>query len=109
MPEGAVLEPPVEEVIDADVVGEENIEEGPQEVPSVMSVTNRYLIGRMDVSPPDPEDGSRIMRLFSGNGGTIIEANLSPQLCIFAAEKLTEIEVIAEDGEEESDGGSATD
>lgn len=63
--------------------------EGPQEVPSVMSVTNRYLVGRADVTPPD-EDGSRIVRLFSGDGGTIIEANFSPQLCEFVAAKLTE-------------------
>lgn len=60
-----------------------------QEAPSVFSVVNRYIVGQVDVAPP-AEDGSRIIRLFSGDGGTIIETNLSAQLCEFVAAKLAE-------------------
>lgn len=63
-----------------------------QEAPSTVSVTHRYLVGQVEVSPP-AEDGRRIVRLFSG--GTIIETDLSAQLCEFVAAKLT------------GDGGSA--
>jgi hypothetical protein len=62
-----------------------------QEAPSVFSVVNRYIVGRAEVSPP-AEDGSRIIRLFSGDDGTIIEAALSPELCAFIAVKLGKVE-----------------
>lgn len=62
-----------------------------QEAPSVFSVMNRYLVGRADVTPP-ADDGSRVMRLFSGDGGTTIEATLSSELCDFVAAKLVEVE-----------------
>lgn len=93
--EGAILEP-VEDVVDAEVVPDEKEQEAPQEVPSVFSVTNRHLVGRLEVSPPSEEDGSRIVRLHSANGSAIIEANLSPQLCEFLSGKLIEVEVIEE-------------
>jgi hypothetical protein len=56
-------------------------------------VTTRYLIGRVDVGPPD-DDGSRVLRMFSGDSGTIIEATFSPQVCGFVAAKLVEVEEI---------------
>lgn len=67
-------------------------QEGAQEVPSVFSVTQRHLVGGADVSDP-AEDGSRVLRLFSGNGTVVIEANLSPQLCDYVSGKLTEVKV----------------
>ena|SRR5665811_2638510 len=48
------------------------------EAPSAFSVVNRYIVSQVEVSAPAP-DGSRIIRLFSGDGGTIIETNLSAQ------------------------------
>lgn len=98
--EGALLEQP-EEVIDAEVVEETEGEEKPREVPSVFSVVNRYLIGAVDVSPPNEEDDSRIVRLHSAQGGAVIEANLSPELCVFLSGKLVEVEVIAEAEDDE--------
>lgn len=89
MAEGAILEQP-EEVVETD---EQPVEE---EVPSVFSVTNRYLVGRVEVTPP-AEDGSRLLRLHSASGAAVIEANLAPQLCEFVSEKLIEVEVITED------------
>lgn len=68
---------------------------GPEEVPSIFSCTNRYLVGRVDVSPP-AADGSRVLRLYSRNAGTVVEANLSPQLCEFVSGRLVEVEVIEE-------------
>lgn len=106
MPE--LLEPPVApetDPIDAEVVGEQD---APQEVPSVMAVTTRYIVGKLAVTQP-AEDGSRVLRLVSGNEQTVVEVNLSPQLCTFAALKLMEIEVITEDDEKEesADGPDA--
>ena len=103
MSEGTILEA----VPDEEAVEEQ---EGAQEVPSVFSVTNRYLVGRLEVLPP-AEDGSRVMRLYSGNGGAIIEANLSPQLCAFAAAKLEEVEIIEEETDVEvvEDAGPSAD
>lgn len=103
MPEGAILEPPTAEEVD----GEVQEQEGPQEVPSIFSVTNRHIVGRVEVTPP-AEDGSRILRLFSANGGTVIEANLSPELSEFVSNKLVEVEVIEEVDAEvvEDDAGS---
>lgn len=69
---------------------------GPEETPSVFSVVNRHIVGRADVSPAF-EDGSRTLRLYSANGQTIIEANLSKPLCDFLSGKLVEVEVIEED------------
>lgn len=101
---------------DADVVGlpgEELVagaaqEDGePQEIPSVFSITNRHLVGRAEVSPA-AKDGSRVIRLFSGNGGTIIEANLSPQISQFVGLKLLEVEVIAAEDEEEAPDAAAS-
>lgn len=98
--EGAILEPPVEEVVDGDV----QEQEGPQEVPSVFSVINRYLVSAADVSPP-AEDDSRVLRLFSSSGA-IVEVNLAPPLCEFISTKLVEVPVIAEDeGEVVEDAG----
>jgi len=90
-----------EEVVDAEVVPDEAAVEEPKEVPSVFSVTNRYLVGAAEVSPP-AEDGSRVIRLQSATGGAVVEANLSPELCVFISGKLVEVDVIAE--EEEVDG-----
>lgn len=102
MAEGAFLEAPAEEIVG----GEIEEPEGPQEVPSVFSVTNRYLVGRVEVSPP-ADDGSRVMRLHSASGGAIIEANLAPQLCEFISSKLVEVEVIEEvDAEVVEDAGT---
>jgi hypothetical protein len=92
MAEGAILDPPEETVAEGEVVEEPT---GQEEVPSVFSVTNRYLVGRAEVTPP-AEDGSRVLRLFSASGGAVIEANLAPQLCDFVATKLVEVEVIEE-------------
>jgi hypothetical protein len=75
-------------------------EQGPQEVPSIFSVTTRFVVGRVDVSPP-AADGSRVVRMFSGNGSTVIEANFSPEICEFVADKLVEVEVITQDDAEE--------
>jgi hypothetical protein len=92
---GQIAQPEIEEAIAAAQAEEQ---EGPQEIPSVFSVTTRYLVGRVDVTP-SAEDGSRIIRLMSGNGATVVEANLSPSLCEFIGTKLTEVEVIAEDAD----------
>ncbi|HEY5052236.1 MAG TPA: hypothetical protein VII45_02390 [Solirubrobacterales bacterium] len=54
-------------------------------------MTTRYLIGRVDVGPPH-DDGSRVLRMFSGDSGTIIEATFSTQVCGFVAAKLLEVE-----------------
>ena len=91
MADAALLEPPAEEQAVA-----EQEQAGPSEVPSVMSVTNRYLIGAAEVSLP-AEDGSRVLRLTSASGGAVIEANLSEELWAFIREKSTEVEVITED------------
>lgn len=98
MGEPAILEPPeTDEAVAAEV------DEQPEEVPSVFSVTTRHMIGAADVSPV-AEDGSRVLRLFSGNGAVVIEANLAPRLCDFLGEKFTEVEVIAE-GDEDAPAG----
>lgn len=99
MADATALEPqdsPVEEAV-----------ETPQEVPSVFSVVNRYIVGAVEVSPP-VEDGSRVIRLQSANGAAVIEANLSPQLSTFLADKLNAVEIIAEDDEQpkSDDAGS---
>lgn len=103
--EGAILTPPggdVEEAtekLEAAAAGEK-----PQEVPSVFSVINRYLIGAADVSDP-AEDGSRVLRLYSANGQAVVEAALAPQLCEFLSGKLVEVKIIEQDDEEnEGDG-----
>jgi hypothetical protein len=88
MAEGVVLDP--------DAGAEAALEETPQETPSVFAVTNRYLVGGAEVSPP-AEDGSRVVRLHSASGQAVIECNLAPQLAAFIAEKLVAIEVIEED------------
>ncbi len=61
-----------------------------QEAPSVFSVVNRHIVGGVEVSPPPQEDGSRTLRLYAASGGTVIEMNLSAQLCEFVAAKLEE-------------------
>lgn len=103
MAEGTILEAVPDEIVDEE-------QEGPQEVPSVFSITNHYLVWRMEISPP-AEDGSRTMRLYSASGGAVIEANLSPQLCAFAAAKFEEVEIIEEevDAEVVEDAGSSAD
>ena len=60
-----------------------------EETPSVFSVVNRYVVGRVDVAPP-AEDGSRTLRLYAASGGTVIEAALSRELWAFIAGKLGE-------------------
>lgn len=75
-------------------------ETAPEEVPSVFSVTNRYLVGAAEVSDV-AEDGSQIIRLSSASGGAVIEANLSPQLCVFIKGKLGAVKVVSEDEEEQ--------
>lgn len=87
------LPPEVQAAIDAAENGE---------APSIMAVANRYLIGRLGVSEPAP-DGSRVLRLFSGNGATSIELNMSAELCAAAAEGLTAVEVITQEDEEEAE------
>src|SRR5512146_1849441 len=96
----ATLEPPPAAKLDPQAVLLDKPTEEEQEAPSVFSVVNRYIVGRAEVSPP-AGDGSRVVRLISVNGGTIIEANLAPQLCDFVSAKLVEIPS-AEEGE---DGG----
>lgn len=95
MAEGQILEQPQ----DAPAGPVEEQEDAPQEVPSVFSVVNRYLVGAVEVSPP-VEDGSRIIRLQSANGSVLIEANLSEQLSTFLGDKLTAVEIIAEGDEQ---------
>ena len=105
---GAILEPPAEEVVDPEVVAEGG-EQGPPEIPSVFSVVDRHIIGRVEVSPP-AEDGSRVVRLYSANGASIIEANLAPPLCEFVSSELIKVEIIEEDAveaEEVEDARSA--
>lgn len=97
MAEGAILEPPVEEAAVEEAAAAE--ETAPEEVPSVMSVTTRYLIGAAEVSLP-AEDGSRVLRLQSASGQAVIEANLSEELWGFIREKSTAVEVITEDDED---------
>jgi hypothetical protein len=102
----AILEPPADEATAPPVPAEET---APEEVPSVFSVTNRYLVGAAEVSDP-AEDGSQIIRLASASGGAVIEANLSPQLCGFIKGKLGAVKVVSEDDEEqvvEEDEGNA--
>lgn len=99
MGEPAILEPPeTDEALGIDG----DAPEGPQEVPSVFSVVNRYLVGGAEVSPP-ADDGSRVLRLHSASGQAVIEANLSPQLCTFLSGKLVAVEVIAEDEDAKGD------
>lgn len=100
MAEGAILEPPAP---DEAVEAESTEEDAPQEVPSVFSVVNRYLVGGVEVSPPI-EDGSRVVRLHSASGQALIEANLSPQLCEFLAGKLVAVEVITQEDEDAGSG-----
>lgn len=78
-----------------------------QEIPSVFSVINRHLVGAADVSDPAP-DGSRMLRLYSANGQSVIEAALAPQLCEFLAGKLMAVRVITEDEEPEDDSDAGT-
>lgn len=104
MPEGAVLEPPLQQVQQVDPPSGDE-QEATAEVPSVFSVINRYLVGAADVSPP-AEDGSRILRLYSASGNAIVEANLAPPLCEFISGKLVEVEVITQDDEEAEDAGT---
>jgi hypothetical protein len=78
-------------------------EDAPQEAPSVFSVVNRHIVGRVDVTPPIA-DGSRVVRLYSANAGTIIEANLSQELSTFLSGKLVEVEVIEEGAEDAGSG-----
>jgi len=92
----AILEPPSDEAAAA-APAEET---APEEVPSVFSVTNRYLVGAAEVSDVG-EDGSQIIRLASASGGAVIEANLSPQLCVFIKGKLGAVKVVSEDDEEQ--------
>lgn len=104
--EGQILDPPTgvteANAAAAEAAAELEGEEAP-EVPSVMSVVNRYLIGGADVSPPQ-EDGSRALVLQSTNGQAVIEASLSPQLCEYLSGKLVEIEVI-EQGDDNAGSG----
>ena len=94
MAEGAILDPP------ADAPAPDAVsEEGSQEVPSVFSVVTRYLVGGVEVSPPQ-EDGSRVVRLHSASGQAVVEGNLSPQLCEFLSGKLVEVEVITQEDED---------
>jgi hypothetical protein len=60
-----------------------------QEAPSVFSVVNRHVVGRVDLASP-AEDGSRTLRLYAASGETVIESALSPELCAFIAAKLAE-------------------
>lgn len=92
----------VAELSPTEAAPEADEQTGEQEAPSVFSVVNRHIVGRCDVSPPF-EDGSRVLRLYSANGGTIIEANLSQQVCEFVSNKLVEVEIIAEGDEDASD------
>lgn len=96
MAEGAILESPEEVVTDAEVV--EDGQEEQAEVPSVFSVITRHIVGSAEVSPP-AQDGSRLLRLHSANGGTIIEASLSGNLSEFISVKLAEVEIIEEDAD----------
>lgn len=73
-----------------------------QTAPSVLSVVNRYVVGGAEVSLP-AEDGSRVVRFHSLNGGTIIEANLAQELCDFVSTGLVRVEVIEEGGEDAGD------
>lgn len=82
-----------------ETVAEPTVEGEPQEAPSVFSVINRHIVGRVDVSPPFP-DGSRVVVLQSANGATLVEANLSLPICEFLSQKLVEVEVIAEGDED---------
>jgi hypothetical protein len=92
MSDAAILDPPEAPEAEAEEQGT------PEEVPSVFSVTNRYLVGAAEVSDVG-EDGSQIIRLASASGGAVIEANLSPQLCQFIKGKLGAVKVVSEDEE----------
>lgn len=91
----AILEPVPDEAAASSTPNEKA---PPEEVPSVFSVTNRYLVGAAEVSDAG-EDGSQVIRLASASGGAVIEANLSPQLCQFIKGKLGAVKAISEDDE----------
>lgn len=93
--EGAILDP---EPADGEIVPEGDAAEAVPEVPSVFSVTNRHLIAGAAVTEP-MEDGSRIVKLVSANGGTVLELNLAQTLCEYLSEKLVAIEVIEQEDE----------
>lgn len=85
----------LEAVAETETVTEE---ETAPEVPSVFSITNRHIIAGADVSDP-AEDGSRLLRLVSMNGQTIIEASLSPALWEYIINRATAVEIIEEDAD----------
>lgn len=99
MGEVAVLEPP-EETPGEEVVADSAAE--PQEVPSVVAVTNRYLIGGVDIGEA-AEDGSRVLRLHSATAAVVIEANLSPQVWDFIRAKSTEVKIVTQEDEDAND------
>lgn len=94
MGDPTILEPPAEgaQTVEPEV---DEQEEDAEKIPSVFSVTTRYLVGAADVSSP-AEDGSHVVRLFSGDASAVIEANLSPVLSAFISAKLAEVEIIEE-------------
>lgn len=100
MGEVAELRPPETEAPGTEV--EAAAETEPQEVPSVVAVTNRYLVGSVDVGDPS-EDGSRLLRLHSASGATVIEANLSPQVWDFLRVKSSEVKIVTQDEVEDAD------
>jgi hypothetical protein len=90
----AILERPEEEE-----AVEDQPQGAPEDVPSVFSVTTRYLVGAAEVSDP-AEDGSQVIRLGSASGNAVIAANLSPQLCEFISGKLGTTRAISEDDDD---------
>lgn len=99
---GQILNPATSGVVEANAdAAEAGAElEGQQQVPSVFSLVQRYMIGGAEVTPP-AADGSRIVRLHAGSGQSMIEAALSSELCDFLAEKLVEVKII-EQGDEDA-------
>lgn len=88
-----ILEPPVAGT-DAGAVAEA---EGRQELPSIVAITNRHVIGGVDVSVP-AEDGSRVVKLLSVNGQLLIDLDLSANVCDILATNLVAVEIIEEEG-----------
>lgn len=92
-------------LLDPDAGQEPEVQEGAPQVPSIVSLTNNYVINAADVSAPSAEDGSRLVKLIAANGGVVIDAALSAELCAYLAEALVAIEVIEqEEGEDAAPG-----
>lgn len=101
--EGQILTPPGDQPVEGPPEG------AVQELPSIVAITNRHVIGGVDVSVP-AEDGSRVVKLISVNGQLVIDLDLSANVCDILATNLVAVEVIEEEGADATgDAAGSTD